>query len=162
MSDADLVRPLIPPGISGFVGVSGESVPFSEPFELLLERACDSSMAVNTLLSFDSALVPPPDVGGCEFLRNTPNAPPSFCCGDSDPLCGGDFGGEVIGSAPGRSAHAEFVSVKYPPTPVWVTVGIHVGLVGLIPRSLAFSCGVETMLVGPGEVVINGGRMEKI
>ena len=61
------------------------------------------------------------------------------------------------------SAHAEFVSAKYPPAPVWPTAGIQLGLVGLIPRSLVFSCGVDTMLVGPGEVdVINGGRMEKI
>lgn len=118
-------------------------------------------MAVNTLLNFDSAFVPPPDVGGCEFLLNTPNAPPSFCCGDFDSWFGGDFGGEGTGG--GMSAHAELVSAKYPPTPVCVTVGIQLGLVGLIPRSRVFSCGVETMLVGPGEVaVISGGRMEKI
>lgn len=61
------------------------------------------------------------------------------------------------------SAHAELVSVKYPPTPGCVTVGIQFGLVGLIPRSLVFARGVETMLVGPGEVaVISGGSMEKI
>ena len=61
------------------------------------------------------------------------------------------------------SAHAEFVSVKYPPAPTPVTVGIQFGLVGLIPRSLVFNCGVEAMLVGPGEVaVISGGRIEKI
>jgi hypothetical protein len=61
------------------------------------------------------------------------------------------------------SAHAEFASVKYPPTPVCAEVGIQFGRVGLIPRSVVCSCGVETMLVGPGEVaVISGGRMEKI
>lgn len=123
-------------------------------------------MAVNTLLSFDSAFVPTPDVGGCEFLRNTPNAPTSFCGGDLDLCCGGDFGGEVIGDVRGgeeTSPHAEFVSVKYPPAPICVTVGIQVGLVGLTPRSRVLSCGVETILVGPGEVVIiSGGRMEKI
>jgi hypothetical protein len=44
-----------------------------------------------------------------------------------------------------------------------VTVGIQLGLVGLIPRSLVFSWGVEAMLVGPGEVVaISGGRIENI
>jgi hypothetical protein len=70
---------------------------------------------------------------------------------------GGDRGGEE------RSAHAEFVSVKYPPAPTGVTVGIQVGLVGLIPRSRVSSCGVDAMLVGPGEIVaIRGGRMEKI
>lgn len=122
-------------------------------------------MAVNTLLSFDSALVPLLDVGGCEFLLNTPNAPPSFCCDGSDLCCGGDSGGEVMGGVREEeaSAHAEFVSVKYPPAPICVTVGIQLGLVGLIPRSRVFSCGVEAMLVGPGEVVvISGGRMEKI
>ena len=61
------------------------------------------------------------------------------------------------------SAHAEFVSVKYPPTPGCEAMGSQLGLVGLIPSSLVFSCGVEAMLVGPGEVVvIRGGRMEKI
>lgn len=68
-----------------------------------------------------------------------------------------------MGGVCGRSAHAEFVSVKNPPTPAGVTVGIQLGLVGLIPRSLAFSCGVEATLVGPGEAaVISGGRMENI
>ena len=61
------------------------------------------------------------------------------------------------------SAHAELVSVKKPPVPICVTVGIQLGLVGLIPRSRVSRCGVEAMLVGPGEVVIiSGGRMEKI
>jgi hypothetical protein len=123
-------------------------------------------MAVNTLFNFDSAFVPPPEAGGCEFLLNTPNAPPSFCCGDLDLWCGGEFGGEAMGGVrdgEGTSPHAEFVSVKYPPAPAGVTAGIHVGLVGLIPRSRMPSCGVEAMLVGPGEVVvISGGRMEKI
>ena len=122
-------------------------------------------MAVNTLLSFDSAFVPPPDVGGCEFLLNTPNAPPSFCCGDLDLLCGGDSGGEVMGGVRDGEAspHAELVSVKYPPAPICATTGNQLGLVGLIPRSRVFSCGVEAMLVGPGEVVVmSGGRMEKI
>ena len=168
MSDADLVIPLIPPENSGFVGVSGDSVSFSLPLEplLLLGRRFDSSMAANTLLNFDSAFAPLLEVGGCDFLLNTPNAPPSFCCGDLDLCCGGDCGGEVIGGVRGgeeRSAHAEFVSAKYPPAPICVTVGIQFGLVGLIPRSRVSSCGVETILVGPGEVVvINGGRMEKI
>ena len=41
--------------------------------------------------------------------------------------------------------------------------GIQLGLVGLIPNSRIPRCGVEAMLVGPGEVVvISGGRMEKI
>ena len=60
------------------------------------------------------------------------------------------------------SAHAEFVSVKYPSSPICVTVDIKLGLVGLIPRYHVSTCGVETMLVGPGEVVvISGGRKEK-
>ena len=140
------------------MGVSGDSGSFSEALEPLFERMYDSSIAVNTLLNFDSAFVPTVETGGCEFLLNTPNAPPSFCCGDVDLRCGGDFGGDAM------SAHAEFVSVKYPPTPVCVTtVGIQLGLVGLMPRSLVCSCGVETRLVGPGDVVvISGGRMEKI
>jgi len=161
LSDADLARPLIPPGMSGFVGVSGDSASFSVPLEPLLGRICDSSMAVNTLLNLDSAFVTTPDVGGCEFLLNTPNAPASFCCGDLDLCCGGVMGGVRDGEE--TSAHAEFVSVKYPPAPICVTVGIQLGLVGLIPRSRVSTCGVEAMLVGPGEVVvISGGRMENI
>ena len=164
LSDADLASPLIPPGISGFVGVSGDSASFSVPLEPFLERMWDSSIAVNTLLNFDSAFVPPPIIGGCEFILNTPNA--SFCWGDFALCCGGDFGGGVVvGVRDGEetSAHAEFVSVKYPPAPICETVGIQLGLVGLIPRSRVSTCGVETMLVGPGEVVvISGGRMEKI
>ena len=115
LSDAELVRPLIPPDISGFVGVSGDSGSFSDPLEPLLWRVCDSPIAVNTFLSFDSAFVPLLDVGEYEFLLNTANAPPSFWCGDLDLFCGGDFGGEVTGSACGGeegSAHAELVSAK--------------------------------------------------
>lgn len=68
-----------------------------------------------------------------------------------------------MGGGEEASAHAEFVSVKYPPAPICITAGIQVDRVGLTPRSRALSCGVEAMLVGPGDVaVIRGGRMEKI